>query len=445
MSSDALAPWLVYLAPMLAVWLFYLQRRRARSRRNLRTQRVAREDGLTEPASLHPIIDPARCLGCASCVGACPEQDVLGLIQGKAQVLVTANCVGHGACKEACPFDAIELVIGTERRGVEIPVLDAQFETTIPGLFVAGELGGMGLIRNAIAQGSQVIDSVRRRAARDGSFDADVIIVGAGPAGFAATLAAREAGLRAVTLEQEGLGGAVAHYPRRKLVLTAPFELPGAGRVDLRETTKEALLELWRRLETELRLSIHYGERVQQIEPLEAGFCVATPRASYSASCVVLAIGRRGTPRKLGVPGEEFAKVVYRLCDPAQYRGLHVLVVGGGDTAIEAACSLAEEPGTTVTLSYRGEAFARAKPRNRQLLERTAGTRNLSIWLESSVEEISGVRVRIRIGENVKEIRNDAVIVCAGGVLPTAFLESIGVQTETLYGTAPRAALGNRA
>jgi len=445
MSSETLAPWLVYLAPMLAVWLLYLWRRQARSHLNLRTQRAAREDGLTEPTSLHPIIDPARCLGCATCVGACPEQDVLGLIHGKAQVLVAANCVGHGACKEACPFDAIELVIGTERRGVEIPILDADFETTIPGLFVAGELGGMGLIRNAIAQGRQVIDSVRRRSGRSGSFDADVIIVGAGPAGFAATLAAREAGLCAVTLEQEGLGGAVAHYPRRKLVLTAPFELPGAGRVDLRETTKEALLELWRRVETEMDLSIHYGEPVQKVEPLERGFRVTTPRARYTARSVVLAIGRRGTPRKLGVPGEESAKVVYRLCDPAQYRGMHVLVVGGGDSAIEAACSLAEEPGTTVTLSYRGDGFTRAKPRNRQLVERAAQTRGLSVWLQSSVEEIAAESARIRIGENVKEIRNHAVIVCAGGVLPTAFLESIGVQTETLYGTPPRAALGSRA
>ncbi|MDH5306705.1 MAG: NAD(P)-binding domain-containing protein, partial [Myxococcales bacterium] len=397
MSSDAVFTGLVYVAPMLALCVLYLWRNEARTQKNLATLSRAQREGLTEPPSLHPQIDPNRCLGCATCVDACPEHDVLGLVHGKAQILVAANCVGHGACKDACPFDAISLVIGTERRGVEIPRLDAKFETNLPGLFVAGELGGMGLIRNAITQGSQVIESVCRRGGSSGRFDYDVIIVGAGPAGFAASLSARERGLRALTLEQEQLGGAVAHYPRRKLVLTAPVVLPSVGRIDLRETTKEALLALWMRVEADVGLGIHYRERVEHIERTGGGFRVTTQRAAYTARSVVLAIGRRGTPRKLEVPGEERSKVVYRLSDAAQYRGLHTLVVGGGDSAIEAACSLAEEPGTTVTLSYRGAAFSRAKPRNRELVSQAAAAGRLQVWLASQVREIAESSAHIEI------------------------------------------------
>jgi len=419
---------------MLVIWGFYGWRQRRRDRSNRAALVEAREAGLTEPPSLYPFIDPNRCLGCATCVDACPEKDVLGLIGSKAQVIVAANCVGHGACKEACPLDAITLVIGTERRGVDVPVLDARYETNIPGIFVAGELGGMGLIRNAIEQGRQVIDSVRTRAPGSGAFDYDVIVVGAGPAGFAAALAAHEHGLRCLTLEQEMLGGAVAHYPRRKLVLTAPVELPTVGRIDLRETTKEALLELWTGIESRVGLDIHYRERLDGVERDGDGFCVTTPRGSYTARSLVLAIGRRGTPRKLGVPGEEQPKVVYGLVDPTQYAGLHVLVVGGGDSALEAAHGLAEHPGTTVTLSYRGDGFNRAKAPNREKIAAAEAAGRVHVFLRSSVTGIGRDCVRIRTGEDEKEIPNGAVIVCAGGILPTGFLHSIGIETETLHG-----------
>jgi thioredoxin reductase len=434
MTSDTLATWIVYAAPMLVIWGFYGWRQRSRDRSNRAALSEAREAGLTEPPSLHPFIDPNRCLGCATCVDACPEKDVLGLIGGKAQVIVAANCVGHGVCKEACPLDAITLVIGTEKRGVDVPVLDARYETNVPGIFVAGELGGMGLIRNAVEQGRQVIDSVVARGSGGGALDYDVLVVGAGPAGFSAALAAKEQGLRCLTLEQEVLGGAVAHYPRRKLVLTSPVVLPTVGRIDMRETTKEALLELWTGVESRAGLDIHYRERVDRVEREGEGFRVATPRGSYTARSVVLAIGRRGTPRKLDVPGEEQPKVVYGLVDPAQYAGLHVLVVGGGDSALEAACGLAEHPETTVTLSYRGDGFTRAKPPNREKVAAAEAAGRLQVFLRSSVTGIGRESVRICVGEDEKEIPNGAVIVCAGGILPTGFLHTIGIETETLHG-----------
>jgi thioredoxin reductase/ferredoxin len=428
--------WMIYLAVLLLVWAPYGWARRRRSVRSRAVLAESVELGLAEPASLHPRIDVGECIGCGACVSACPEQDVLGLIDGKARVVRAAHCIGHGACREACPVGAIALVFGTETRGVEIPLLSPSFETNVPGLFIAGELGGMGLIRNAIEQGRQAVESVRRLEGIGRGDGLDLLIVGAGPAGFSASLAAKQHGLRALTVEQETLGGTVAHYPRGKIVMTAPVELPLYGKLRLRETSKEALLGLWQEVERRTRPRIAYEERVEKIERRGEGFEVATSRGRHRARAVLLAIGRRGTPRKLGVPGEELAKVVYRLVDPEQYRGRRVLVVGGGDSALEAALQLAGEPGTEATLSYRGAAFSRAKAANRARVERAAAGGAMQVLLGSDVTEIEAEAVRLRSGERALSLANDAVIVCAGGVLPNAFLASIGVAVETKYGTA---------
>jgi thioredoxin reductase/ferredoxin len=426
---------LVYLAPMVLIWVVYLVMRRRRHAAALRLLSDAYESGLSEPASLHPIIDPALCLGCATCVSACPEGDILGLVAGKAVLVQPASCIGHGACKEACPQDAIRLVLGTERRGVEVPVAGPDFETNVPGLFVAGEIGGMGLIRNAIAQGTQAMDAAAGRVrAASGKAGVDVVIVGAGPAGLAASLRARELGLRFVTLEQDTLGGTVAHYPRGKIVMTAPVQLPGYGAVKLRETSKEALLGLWTRVIEETGLRIDTGRRVRAVRRERDVLVVETEQEVYTASSVILCIGRRGTPRRLGVPGEDLDKVVYRLVDPEQYAGQHVLVVGGGDSAIEAALALAEQPGTHVTLSYRGQAFSRAKPANRDRLDRAVSAGRVDVLLEATPDAIGPRTVRLDTGVGAKELTNDAVIVCIGGLLPTPFLREAGIEIEVRHG-----------
>jgi len=431
--------WL-YALPLLLIFLVYGWRRSRQSRISSVRLREAVEAGLTEPSSLHPVVDYARCLGCASCVTACPEKDVLGIIHGKAQLVNPTRCIGHGACSKACPFDAIELVFGTEKRGVDIPTLDADFQTSVPGIFIAGELGGMGLIRNAVTQGCQAVEAISRldRIGRHdtGDRNLDLVIVGAGPAGIAASLAAMERGLRGVTLEQDSLGGTVAHYPRGKIVMTAPAKLPIIGDMHFRETTKEALLAFWRDIERRSGLRVNYNERVERVETLKHGFIVKTAAGEYRCRAVLLAIGRRGTPRTLGVPGEEQDKVVYRLVDPQQYRNRHVLVVGGGDSALEAATSIADETGTTVTLSYRSEAFSRAKQQNRARVEQARKTGRLEVIMKSSVKQIDRGTVTIDHGGVQKTIPNDAVIVCAGGILPTPFLKEIGIDVQTRYGTA---------
>jgi thioredoxin reductase len=242
--------------------------------------------------------------------------------------------------------------------------------------------------------------------------------------------------MRFVTVEQESLGGCVFQYPRGKLVMTAPATVPLVGKIDFRQTSKEDLLEFWREAERKTGVRINYRERVDDIVREGRGFLVKTSRAEYRAHSVLLAIGRRGTPRKLGVPGEELPKVVYRLIDPEQYAGQHVLVVGGGDSALEAAVSIAESDGASVVLSYRGAAFDRAKARNRERVQSAAQSGRLNVMLKSNIQQISTDSVAIEHVGRLLNVPNDTVIVNAGGVLPSDFLRRIGINVETKYGTA---------
>lgn len=428
----------VYVLPLAAIIGVYLLRQRRVHVRDSRAFEDTVAAGMTEPASLHPLIDASKCLGCGACVKACPEaphHDVLGLIMGKAVLIGPSNCIGHGACKTACPFDAITLVFGTERRGLDIPVLRPNFESNVPGVFIAGELGGMGLIKNALAQGQQALESIAKAGVkRDGALD--VLIIGAGPAGLAASLAAKKLGLTYQTVEQDSLGGAVFQYPRGKLVMTAPVDLPIVGRVHFRNTSKEELLKFWTQACNGNGLKIRYQERMESMERKDGVFHVRTSKQQYRAAAVLLAIGRRGTPRKLGVPGEDLPKVVYRLIDPEQYQGQQVIVVGGGDSALEAAASIAELGNTKVCLSYRGDAFQRAKQRNRQRIEEASAKGQLRILLNSQIREIRPNLVLVQHSDKDLELHNDAVIVSAGGVLPNDFLKSIGIEVETKFGTA---------
>ena len=435
MFTKDIITWLFYLLPLLFIFIYYSKSKK-KHKSTHKTLIEVTEAGLTEPASLHPVIDPGKCLGCGACVSACPEGQILGLIKGKAQLIHPTKCIGHGACKVACPFDAITLVFGTEKRGIDIPNVAENFETNVPGIFIAGELGGMGLIRNAIEQGRQAMESICKLKGIGKGKDLDVIIVGAGPAGFSASLAAKQHGLRSVTLEQDSLGGTVFNFPRGKIVMTAPVDLPIVGKIKIRETTKEALLKMWLEVEKKTQLKINYKEKLDDIKKINDGFEVITNKNTYHTRAVLLTIGRRGTPRKLGVPGEEQAKVVYRLIDAEQYRDQHVLIVGGGDSALEAALSIAEESGTQVTISYRSESFSRAKQKNQNKIEQAVEKGDLKLILPSTVKSITKDSVILNAGENEETIKNDGVIVCAGGILPTPFLKQIGIEVETKHGQA---------
>jgi thioredoxin reductase (NADPH) len=426
----------LYGATALLFVAWHVRRGRARHREQAAQLAETQRAGLNEPPSLHPVVDPNRCIGSGGCARACPE-NALGVVNGKATLINASACIGHGACFHACPVQALTLVFGTEKRGMDIPHLSQEFETNIPGVFIAGELGGMGLIRKTAEQGRQAMAAIRKRSV---GHDAplDVIIVGAGPAGLSAGLSAVFHKLRYRVIEQEdSLGGSVYHYPRNKIAMTAPVKLDLVGTMRLgTEVQKEKLLEFWHDIVGKTKLALNFNERFEGLEPRPDGtFDVRTSRGSYRTRSVLLALGRRGTPRKLGVPGEERPKVVYRLIDPAQYAERSVLVVGGGDSALEAAIALTAEPDTTVTLSYRGEAFSRVKEKNRKTLDALAAKGRLSVLLNSTIRHIDESTVTIATADgDPTTLPNQHVIVCAGGELPTPLLRSIGIQFETKFG-----------
>lgn len=432
----------VYAAGVAVIVLIYSCSRRAGSARQLARFSDAWAGGDIEPASLHPVIDPARCLGCGACVKACPEGDVLGIVHGSARLVAAANCIGHGACARACPYDAIELVFGTEKRGVDIPQVNPSFETNVEGLFISGELGGMGLVANAVEQGCQAVGYIAKRLKSTASRvddELDLLIVGAGPSGIAASLMAKKLGLHFVTLEQDSLGGTVTHFPRHKVVMTRPVKLPLYGGLKIRRIEKEKLVEIWQRVIEQTRIEPRFDCRVTEVTKQNGGFNVSTDSGhSYRSRCVLLAIGRRGTPRKLEIPGEESSKVLYRLLDPEQYSDADMLVVGGGDAALESAMSLANRPGNRVTLSYRGKSVYRAKPENRDRFQSLVDSGAIAVEWESAVLEIKRRSVVLQSPAGEREISNDWVLVCVGGVLPTTFLRQAGVEVETWHGVAPK-------
>jgi thioredoxin reductase (NADPH) len=431
--NDQFFIYLLYGLPLAIPLIIFLIKRSRHQKISRATLQEAVVSGLTEPATLHPVFDPNICFGSGACVKACPE-NAIGIIDGKGVLISPAHCIGHGACANACPVGAIKLVFGTETRGVDIPHVEPNFESNVPGIFIAGELGGMGLIRKAVEQGRQAMEFILKRGRSKTPHD--VVIIGAGPAGISATLAAKQHNLRSVTLEQEDtFGGTTLHYPRGKLVMTAPMKLPIIGKINVKEISKESLMKLWEDVVAKADIKINFGERMEKIERKGDTFNVVTNRANYLTRSVLLSIGRRGTPRKLDVPGEDQKKVVYRLLDPEQYRGKHVLVVGGGDAALEAAVSISSEPDTTVTLSYRSNAFSRVKPKNRQLAEEASNSGRLSVLLESTVKKIGAANVLLDQKGTAIDLPNDAVIVCAGGILPTPLLKEIGIEVETRHGT----------
>ncbi|MCR4299567.1 MAG: NAD(P)-binding domain-containing protein [Gallionella sp.] len=432
-ESPNYALYLIPLCAMCVVIATYLLKQKKRSIADQNKWQEVVTSGLTEPASLHPMIDPAICVGSASCAAACPEK-ALGVIGNKAVFVNPSVCIGHGACAASCPTGAIRLVFGTEKRGVDIPFVYPNFETNIEGLFIAGELGGMGLIRKAVEQGKQAISSIKKRHVT--GTDYDVIIIGTGPAGISATLGAQEAGLRYLAIEQESaIGGTALHYPRQKIVMTAPMILPQIGKIKLTEISKEALIELWEEVARKTGIKINFNERMDSLRHENGKFIVTTPKGQYTAGSVLLAVGRRGTPRKLDAPGEELEKVCYRLIDPSQYQGNHALVVGGGDSALEAALALAAESGTTVTLAHRSEVFSGAKPKNRERIKAAEQSGRIKVLMKTKVTQIKNNSVLLEYNGQPMEIPNDVVIVCAGGTLPIPLLREIGVRVETRFGT----------
>lgn len=433
---------LVALVAVL-VWLLYTWWSHRDAVRERAVMREVEEIGDTSslvPPTLHPRIDPSRCIGSGTCVQACPE-DVLGMIQDRVLLLNPMGCIGHGACAAVCPTEAIQLVFGTQKRGVELPRMDKNFQSNQPGIYIVGELGGMGLIRNAVLQGSQAAAHIARgpegappRRGRNGAYDA--LVVGAGPAGIAATLKLLEAKLNVLLVDSEDFGGTIMHYPRKKVVMTGDLPLPLFGTVKRKIMSRERLLELWAELRSRFEIPFLRGELVRSVEQGEDGqWTVRSATREFSTANVVLALGARGTPRRLGVPGEELPKVHYRLLEPGEFSKNHVLVVGGGNSAVETAISLAEFGGcASVSLSYRRDQFARCRPDNRRRIGELIGQEKVRALMPTEVVAIRRADVELKQAKGTFSISNDAVIAQLGGTPPSEVLKSFGIELVTKFG-----------
>ncbi len=421
----------------ILIFWWYLRKQKKNSQKVAEKIKIAKEEGLYEPVSLHPVVDINSCIKTGACISACPEKDILGILNGKATTINASRCVGHGACFHACPTQAITLCIGTEKRGVELPHVNQQFETNVQGIYVAGEMGGMGLIKNAVEQGKQAVENLHKTLDRTSKTEYDVIVVGAGPAGISATLQAKKLNLKSLTLEQDSLGGTVFTFPRAKLVMTSPMDLPLHGKIKLPETNKTELLKLWGDVIEKNGIQINEHMKVENISGNNGNFLLTTESGeSFTTQKIVLAIGRRGSPRKLNVEGEESEKVAYRLLEPENIMNKNILVVGGGDSAIESALLLCDN--NTVTLSYRKEVFNRIKPKNKTLVEEAIQNQKFSILYNSNLREISTKTVSLSVNGNNEtiELENDLVYIFAGGELPTQFLEKAGIKITRKFGDA---------
>jgi thioredoxin reductase (NADPH) len=394
----------------------------------------AKQEGLHEPVSLHPVINLDTCIKSGACVAVCPEKDILGIVNGRATLINASHCVGHGACFHNCPVEAISLVIGTEKRGVDLPHVNQEFETNMPGIYIAGELGGMGLIKNSVEQGQAAVENIVRAGINKNYSTYDLIIVGAGPAGISASLTAKKHGLNFLTLDQDTLGGTVFSFPRSKIVMTSPMNLPLHGKVKLFDTTKTELLELWQTVLAQNNIKVTENTKVESIHPEGSHFIVETNKGDvFKTQKVLLAIGRRGTPRKLGIPGETLEKVAYRLLEPENISNKKVIVVGGGDSAIEAALSLAQQ--NNVVISYRSEAFGRLKPKNREKVNEAISKGVLAVKYKSSLVKLEPEKAIMTTEEEGQLILdNDLVYIFAGGELPTEFLQKAGVEITKRFG-----------
>jgi thioredoxin reductase (NADPH) len=428
---------LVGLLIAFVVTLFFVRRYlKQQELREVLANEAAKKGSLRSdgPQSQHPHIDAQYCIGCATCTTVCPEGDVLAMLGGQAVIVNGYKCIGHSLCAEACPVGAITMVMASPSMGADLPQLTPDFETSVPNMFIVGELGGLALIKNAINQGRDCTNTIAARipGLRNGKPSSDVLdalIVGAGPAGISASLRAIELKLNYLTLDEGDIGGTVSKYPRQKLVLTSPVELPIYGKFKKTELSKEDLLAIWSQILKKADFKFRTGEKVEDIRRGDDGvFAVMTTKGIHRAHAIVLALGKGGIPRKLGVKGEELPKVMYRLIEADHYVNKKILVVGGGDSAIEAAMGLANQVGNKVTLSYRKECFTRLKDRNEKRIQECIQKGQLKAIFNSIPVEFKQNSVVLDINGKSEEIPNDFAWIFAGGEPPTAFLKKIGVR-----------------
>lgn len=392
----------------------------------------AAEESGAAGGQVHAIVLRDTCIGCGSCVAACDEAGAIRLVN-KIAVVDRDKCVGHGMCAQACPVGGITLSTGAAVQRVEVPLLDSTFQSNVSGVYIVGELGGRGLIKNAINEARIAVEAIAHELAaepdRAGDPELlDVVIVGAGPAGLSSGLTAIECGLSYAVLERGTIADSIRKYPRHKLLLAEPVSIPLYGYLWLTDGSKETLLDVWETIIAATGLKIRTGCEVEDVRRQGGELIVKTSAGPLRARRVVLAIGRRGTPRRLDVPGADRPEVYYDITEVGEFQGSRTVVVGGGDSAIESAVGLANQPDTTVYLVHRGTSFEKAKARNREHLQQAVAKGNLRLLLGAQVREIRDGEVLVTGTDGPIVVPSDNVIVRIGGEAPVAFLDRVGVR-----------------
>jgi thioredoxin reductase/ferredoxin len=378
-----------------------------------------------------PVINPSTCLGCYACVDACPF-DVLTIDKYVAVVARPEECCGVVLCEQVCPNGSLTVAEGAPI--LDRPATDDELESKdVPGLFLAGDLTGLPLIKNAINQGVRVVDRIAATLPKRGRGELDVIIVGGGPAGISAALRAKEKGLKALILEQATVAASIKSFPRDKIVHDPPLNLPVEGELWLERATKEDLLAQWTRIVRAREIDVREGHKVVDIARSEDRFTVRTDASSFTAARVILAIGRRGTPRKLMATIEAAAEsvVAYSFADARSFAGKRVLVVGLGDSAMEAAIALARQPNTSVTVSYRGKGFARGKTKNIRQVEALIAEKKIKVLFETAPVAISAASAVLEgtgPHRGKRTVAIDAVLVLIGGEPSWDLLQRAGIR-----------------
>ncbi len=327
----------------------------------------------------------------------------------------------------------------------KLPASNPDGSTHVPGLYITGDLRGVPLLKFAADSGARVIDTLRRElASRPRAPEAgvvDVAVIGAGVSGAAAILEAKAHGLSFHWFEANEPFSTVVNFPKRKPIFTYPKDARPAGRLQVSADIKELLVD---ELVAQIQSANVAPERahVERTRRRGDAFDVfLSDGRTVRASTVVCALGRSGDFRRLDVPGETLDKVYNRLHDPADFAGKRVLVVGGGDSALETTVALAEA-GAAVTLSYRGASFNRAKEENAYAVARLQSRSALRVLMSSTVREIRPDSVSIASSdENVESIPNDIVFVMIGREAPLGFFRRSGVRIHAEWNWKSFAAL----